>query len=409
MWEFHGPIEGRDLQPLLHELGGRRGRSLRAALLDDDGAIDPILAPRMVVAFSQGYVLDVHVTPFESEVLPYSVGQLDTTDTGIYSDGIPNMLRDPQKALNAAWRMLMDNGALSAIPMVVLHTGLKAANGVREIAAGKVWIWDPAGKEASTLPPVLTVPVAQTTDTLVRIIEMTRQFFDDESLVPLIAQGAQSAGTQPQATAHEMTLKATAVNIAFRNVVRAYDRQVKRPNMQRLYEYEMEHGPEAVKGDMDVVARGSSVLLVREVASSSRMTLVNMLGQNPMLQAAADAYWLISELFEAMSLDTTKAMVGRELFEERWRYQQQVQAQAAAGTGAQDAQAKMALEELRQQMETMREEMRQATQHAQIAAAREGKELDAQVKLEVERMKAQSSERVAAAEFALKQRGQTGI
>ena len=328
MWEFHGPIEGRDLQPLLHELGGRRGKSLRAALLDDDGAIDPILAPRMVVVFSQGHVLDVHVTPFESEVLPYSVGQLDTTDTGIYSDGIPNMLRDPQKALNAAWRMLMDNGALSAIPMVVLHTGLKAANGVREIAAGKVWIWDPAGKEASTLPPVLTVPVAQTTDTLVRIIEMTRQFFDDESLVPLIAQGAQSAGTQPQATAHEMTLKATAVNIAFRNVVRAYDRQVKRPNMQRLYEYEMEHGPEALKGDMDVVARGSSVLLVREVASSSRMTLVNMLGQNPMLQAAA-AYWLISELFEAMSLDTTKAMVGRELFEERWRYQQQVQAQAA--------------------------------------------------------------------------------
>ena len=68
-------------------------------------------------------------------------------------------------------------------------------------------------------------------------------------------------------------------NVIFRRIVRNWDDDVTTPTIRRLYDYNMQHSQkEHIKGDYQVQARGSSVLLVREIQAQN---LVFIMSQFP--------------------------------------------------------------------------------------------------------------------------------
>ena len=312
--EYHGPVKWKSLSEMAkaHDRGdllAALGRSADMTDLHDssDGGSDPLEDRVGIVWFCQGVVLRYDVNPFESEELPYSAFSLDPADTGIFGYGIPSMIEDQQSALNAAWRLLMQNAALSGLPMFeVDDSALRPADrGNYEIKAGKVWVRRGGDPRADAIKPI---PITPHSKDFVEIANLARGFMDDESSLPLIAQGEQASHTQQ--TAHGMSLLANAVNLIFRNVTVSFDNSMTIPNIRRLYDWNMQFSErEDIKGDMRPKARGASVLLVRDLQAQNLLMLLNLAFANPAFAKLLRVPWVARRLFEALQIPRDEAVL----------------------------------------------------------------------------------------------------
>ena len=75
-----------------------------------------------------------------------------------------------------------------------------------------------------------------------------------------------------------------STNVVFRRVIKNWDDDMTTPNVQRAYHFNMQFSDkEEIKGDYEVHARGSSVLMVREMQAQSLMTLLMNASAHPVL------------------------------------------------------------------------------------------------------------------------------
>ena len=389
--EYHGPVPAGRLRALAR----RHGDAEVAASLEAD---DPLDMTEAVIWCCQGRVLRYGVHHLDSEAPLYSVYRLDPADGGLFGHGIPAQMRDPQSALNAAWRMCMENGGLSGVPMFVVdRASIQPAEGGWEIAPRKVWYREGSGDRAG----IEAVRIDGNTDNLVRIIEYASRFCDDETNLPLIAQGDQ--GAQVAQTAHGMSLLVNAVNIVFRNAARAFDAEFTLPNIRRLYEWNMQFGPDAVKGDMRVKARGSSVLMLRELQAQNLLMILNLAASNPLLSDMVRVPQLARRLFAALQVPGGEAVLSDEELGELAR------ARAEQGGSDPELEAKLQLERARVQGQLQLAEMHKQTEILRLAAQQETTVARIQADLEKARLTTGSKERLTAAEFAVKERQGSGI
>ena len=406
VWEYRGPIELDDLEKASGEMGVK-GEQLLEGFRGDDGELDPLASLRMTVYVCQGVMLAMSLNPLDSQELPYHVFSLDPEESSMFGDGVPAMVRDSQAALNSAWRITLDNAGLAGIPAFLMHEGLQSEDSRPGIAPGKVYRFDnQVMTSLQGVSPLLPIPVAGNSQQLLEVIEYALRFMDEESSLPLIAQGEPSASAT--STAHGMTLLANAVNIGFRNIVRAFDFSVTLPAMRQLYHWKMQFSDdERLKGDLEVVPLASSVLLVREVQASQRMMLVQMAGQNPEIRAAVNMPSLIRRMIEAMQIPVSEVMVSDEEYEAelaRMRALEEMTAQAASAEPS-----KVEVEQVRQQGVMAVEELRRSTEMERLAMQREIAQLKANAQLEGQRMKASSEERRTAVETYLRKTTGQGV
>ena len=193
--EYHGPVKVKDLKDLATDYE-------RSSILDifgpDTEGHDPEDTRIGTIWICQGHVLRFEVSAFQSEALPYSVFNLDPADIGIFGYGIPDMLHDQQSAFNAAWRLIMRNAGMSGLPMFVINEDeIEPADGNNNIYPGKVWI----RTAVSDRPAIETVDIDANSREYAQIITLAKQFMEDESNLPLIAQGDQSGQTSRRRTA----------------------------------------------------------------------------------------------------------------------------------------------------------------------------------------------------------------
>jgi hypothetical protein len=211
----------------------------------------------------------------------YSVFQFSKDDGSMFGKGIPRMARDAQDAHNAAWRMLMDNAGLSSGPQIEIDTAvLEPADGDWTLAPRKVWKRKPdAGNKQGLF--IHNIDGHQTE--LLNIVQTSKQFLEDETAMPAIAGG--EAGAMPQQTAHGMSIVMNSANIVFRRLVKNFDDQITTPNIRRMYDWNMQFSQnDDIKGDFNVDARGTSVLLVREVQQQNLMNIAQNWSAHPVLK-----------------------------------------------------------------------------------------------------------------------------
>ena len=274
VWEYHGPMEPDDFQAILESAG--RG--------DEFEDYDPLEEINVIVWFSQGHLLKFGEQPMESGDLLFSAFSFDADDTSIFGFGVPYLMRDSQKAMNGAWRMTMDNAGLSAGPQVVVEqAAIEPADGSWELTPRKVWIKKRPSVPGAGAPfEVFNIPNNQSE--LIAIINMARQFADDETSLPVIEQRGDEGASHVTRTAMGMAMLMNAVNVVFRRVVKNFDDQMTMPNIGRLYDWNMQFSRKGqIKGDFEVDARGSSVLLVREIQGQNLMTMLDRFTNHPVL------------------------------------------------------------------------------------------------------------------------------
>ena len=392
VWEYHGPINHEDLEAVLESTG--KG--------DEFEDYDPLDEVNVIVWFSQGHLLKFGEQPMESGDLLYSVFAFEQDDTSMFGFGVPYLMRDSQKAINGAWRMTMDNAGLSARPQVVIDTSrVEPADGSWTLTSGKVWLSKlPAVPGAGPAFETFNIPNNQAE--LMAIINMARQFADDETSLPVIEQRGDEGQSHVTRTALGMAMMMNAVNVVFRRVVKNFDDQMTVPNITRMFDWNMQFSrKDNIKGDFEVDARGSSVLLVREIQAQNLMVMASTFTNHPVLGPMTKAAPLYRQTVAAYGLTPDDIVMTEEEIK--------AAQQAEAEKGEQDPeviklqfQVQIATMESNTRLDVARMELE--TKLITLAETKNMTLDKLQVLLGIKQIETDSKERLFAAEAAMEER-----
>jgi hypothetical protein len=261
LWEYHGPVEKDNLRMCGCEV--------------DDDELTEIEA---VVAFINGRVIKADLNPLETNESPYSTFCFEDDDTSVFGVGVPYLLRNEQKIVNAAWRMTLDNAALSTGPQIVVNRELVVpSDNAWDLKAKKVWwLLDPE-KDVRAVFDAFEINSHQAE--LTDIFDRARELADEVTSLPMLAQGEQ--GEAPD-TLGGTSILMNAANVVLRRVVKQFDDGITRPFIGRMYDWNMQNSEkEEIKGDFEVDARGSSALMVKETQTQALQNLLMIAEREP--------------------------------------------------------------------------------------------------------------------------------
>ncbi|WNO60438.1 hypothetical protein [Rheinheimera sp. MMS21-TC3] len=273
-WEYHGPIP----YSVLFDLGviDLPSDEKEAQLFIQDMMHEEVMA---TVFYCGGIVLGakLHMMHYEN-YMPYRVWNWEQDDSCIFGYGLPRIVRDEQRIINSTWRMILDNGSITAGPQVIFDNKyIRPANGDATIEPFKQWHLlkpvDDVRKVFSTIEFNSHLPELQ------GIYSMARQMMDEVSGVPMLNQGEQGQSTQ---TLGGMSMLMNAANAVRRRQIKQWDDNITAPLITDFYAWNMEYEEDNdVKGDYQVDARGTSALLVRETQAVALTNYLSMAGSNP--------------------------------------------------------------------------------------------------------------------------------
>lgn len=288
LWEYHGAIEAEELNALAKAmLPPDKAAAVIAAAKAYAGADsdedDPLREHQVVIWFGHNEIIKFGPAPLDSGESIYSSTSFLEDETSLFGFGVPYIMRNSQAVVNGSWRMMMDNGGISAGPQVVVNENvISPADGVMELTGFKLWTW----LQGKTLPPSSVPPfqvfnISNNQAQLIELVKLALEFIDTEISLPLVAQGEQ--GAHPETSGGRSMLMNSA-NVVFRWVVKNWDDHITTPTITRAYDWNMQHSKvDYIKGDYLVDARGSSVLLVRDMQAQNLAAMLANYSNSPIL------------------------------------------------------------------------------------------------------------------------------
>jgi hypothetical protein len=286
MWEYHGPIDPDDL---------------RACGCEVDDEVEAI-GIEAVVLFVGDVVIFADLNPMDTGERPYSLWTWEDDETCLFGYGVPYLMRTPQQVINSAWRMMMDNAGTTIGPQIVVKPGkIVPEDGEWVVTPMKLW------RVMDMSTPINDIFATYNIDShqaeIANILQLAKQFADEETNLPLIAQGSveQLPKNAPAATTSMMM---NAANTILRRMIKAFDDNVTKSIIRRFYDWNMQFNPnETIKGDFQVDARGSSALMVKELQSQQLMQFATFYA-NPIFAPilASKAPQMIRKIAESMRL-----------------------------------------------------------------------------------------------------------
>ena len=324
--EYWGTIDGYDLEE--HGIELEEGSDLS----DDYSAC---------VWICDGKVLKVMLNPINGYKIPYHIFPYERSPHQFWGTGVPRMMRDSQGTMNTATRIWLDNMALSSGPMVEVNTDLLAAGeDPTDIHPWRVFLRE--GGDGS-MPAVRWYQPVANANGLNQIVEIFRRFADETTSLPSYTHGEQTQGLNKTATGMSMLMG--AANIALKSTIKNIDDFLIEPMIEALFHFNMEFGTnEKSKGDLRIVARGSTALVQKEVQSQRLLQFLSLIGEDP--NGAVKRTQLLRDIAQSMDIDPdeiikTEEQLALEQQQQQQLLQAQMQQAAVAGDPAAQGNAGM--------------------------------------------------------------------
>jgi hypothetical protein len=284
-WEYHGDIEREDLEAMGCECNEEDGEILSACVVFINDR--PVKAVRNML---------------DTGDLPYDFFQWVPVEDSPWGMSEPHKIIWQQRIITAAWRAMMDNAADSSGAMVVMGKDVEPEDGIWELTGKKIWIDE--SDDGDVGKAFAQFQITNNQAELQNIIELALRFTDLESGTPAIAQGEQ--GGAPQILG-AMELLMQGADTSRRAQVKQYDDQITRPHVGRYYHWNMQYNKkQEIKGDFEVDARGTSVLLTKDQTAQSLFQIFQM-RSDPEIELQVDWGKAIRQLFQARHLDVLKS------------------------------------------------------------------------------------------------------
>lgn len=290
IWYYHGSVKTEELLAAGCDCGDEKDRK------------DSYPAMMTMV---NDHVISAALNPLDSGDFPYDLIPWKRRPGMPWGMGLARQMRTPQRIVVGATRALMNNAGLASGPQMVIRRGVQPENGIWEIVPLKMWREEDESTGQATAP-VSAVVVPMLIAELTSIIQLGMKMAEDVTGMPMLMQGQQ--GKAPD-TVGGMTILNNNANAVLRRIARLFDSCITEPHIRRYYAWLMEYGEDNdEKGDFQIVARGSTALVERDI-QSQEMVNVLALCLNPAYKknpAKAMDEYLKSRRFDPEAFDYTE-------------------------------------------------------------------------------------------------------
>lgn len=295
------------------------GRDLQTAGMPD---IDVAKTYHANVWVCSGMTLKAIINPTKPQRIPYNFIPYMRVPHKFWGDGVVKLMRDSQVTMNSATRAMLDNLAISSGPQIEINMSMLAPG--QDATDQHPWkLWLREGGDPSA-PMLRFYNAGNNSAELIRVIEMFRMFADEETMIPSYLHGDNQKALNQTATG--ASIQNGAANLGTKAVLRNVDNSGIEPIISGMYHFNMEHSDdENVKGDLQVLAIGSTTLVSKEI-QSQRLMQFAQLTANPMDAQYIKRRELLEEI--ANSIDIS---VDRVFYEDNGDQQQQVNPSGVVG------------------------------------------------------------------------------
>jgi len=395
VWEFRGSLDKDDVEQLYRFIGNEAGQEAISEM-------DILNDIPVVIYFCQGRLLKFSISHLDRNCSLYSVFNFVKDEDSIWGFGIPDLLADDQEAMNAAWRMMMDNGGLGTGPQVLIDKSVVVpADGKWTMAPHKEWLFDSSKAASRQVDPFKTFNINMHQAELAGIMTLAKEMADLSSGLPAEAQGEQ--GVMPQQTATGMALLMGSANTMKRGVARNFDDDITVPALTRLYDWNMQFSDDPdIKGDMEIEARGSSTLLLREIQAENMFTIAERWSVHPVLGSITKAADAARAGLKALGQSPSEVLMTKEEIEAE--EQRQAENPPPPDPEMMKLQAQLQIAQMENSARVAVAEMNRDTAMIKLASEERLSMAELQAKLQMTKWGYDSKERLWSAEAAFKDR-----
>jgi hypothetical protein len=250
--------------------------------------------------YSGTRVLRLTLNPFLPARIPYYVIPYEEKPYQLNGTGVPEAMEDSQSMINGFARMAVENAALAGSLVFDVDESALVPGEDMTIYPGKVFKRQ-AGAQGQAVYPI---KFPNTAPANLQIMDSFRQHADEATGIPSIAHGQTGVqGFGRTASGMSMLLNNSSLNI--KTVIRNLDDYLLKPLGEAYFNWNMQFNaqdmPEVV-GDLEVVAKGSSSLQMKEVRSQRLQTFLQI-SANPGLAPLVKLPTILKELAISMDLD----------------------------------------------------------------------------------------------------------
>lgn len=214
-----------------------------------------------------GTVIRAVLSPIDGVRWPYHIYYLDHDETGFFGEGLAAIMRDNQRMLNSAARMILDNAAITAGDQYeVFVPAFPPGTNFTDIYPGKVW---PRTGGDPQYPAIRPVSANAHIGELTGILQLFDSDADEVTAIPKFTYG-DNPQNGAAATMGGLSMLMAQANIALKDFVASWDEGVTKPFISALYHWNMKFcADDSIKGDYDVVATGASSLVAKEMRAQA--------------------------------------------------------------------------------------------------------------------------------------------
>ena len=250
---WNGPVGGQFLQ-------------MAGVDVPEDKLADDIDAEVWMI---EGNIIKADMNPWRkigADVKTIHTFLFDEDDTSPVGNGLPNVVRDSQMSISAATRMLLDNASVVCGPNLELNTDLlRPDQDLTSTSAYKIWYREGTGPDAMQ-PAVRNLAIDAHLDDLLKTIELFMKFADMETFVGPATGGDMERGmSEPMRTAAGASMLRGDAALPFKDIIRNFD-IFTQSLINSLVQFNRKFNPDlAPEGDYNVIARGATSLIAKEV------------------------------------------------------------------------------------------------------------------------------------------------
>lgn len=349
---WNGPVSGQALR--------QAGVEVEADKLADD--IDA------EIWMIDSTVIKADINPWRKmgvEVRTIHTFLFDEDDTSPVGNGLPNVIRDSQMSISASARMLLDNASVTCGPNMELNTDrLRPDQDMSSIEPYKIWYTEGTGADAQW-PAVRNIDINSHMDELLKVLDLFTKFADMETFVGPATGGDMEHGySEPMRTAAGASMLRGDAALPFKDIVRNFD-TFTQSTLTSVVQFNRKFNPDqAPEGDYNVIARGATSLIAKEIRGIQVDQLAATL--SPEERIHVDERKLVEARFAVR--DLTNLLVSPDEAKRR---------QAQAAQAAQEQQAQMQEMSAAQIRKTLAEAFKNVSQGQKNIGAAEATTINA--------------------------------
>ena len=250
-----------------------------------------------------GQVLRLVVNPFTPSRIPYHAVPYELNPYSFFGIGLAENMEDTQEIMNGFMRLAVDNAALSSNLLIEIDETNLVPGQDLSVYPGKIFRRQ-AGAPGQA---IFGTKFPNVTGECIQVFDKARQLADEATGMPSFAHGSTGVmGVGRTASGMSMLMGAAAQNI--KAVVRNVDDYLLSPLGRSLFAFNMQFNfDKDIRGDLDVVAKGTESLMRNEIRSQRLLQFMQMTA-NPGMAPFVKYDYILREIAASMDLDEDKIL-----------------------------------------------------------------------------------------------------